>query len=111
RGYKQTGMPADSRLQQKEFEREAEYGYEAVKHQRFVGPAYFDALTQVIAGGSASTTALQGSTEKAQFAEIKMPVHAQYGTDGGCRPSLGECPSIVSEIAPPNEEILLPSGD
>ena len=51
--------------------REAEYGYQAVKHQRFVGTGYFDALTQVIAGGLSSTTALDGSTEQEQFAEIK----------------------------------------
>ena len=111
RGYKQVGMTAYSRLQEKEFAREAEYGYEAVKHQRFVGTGYFDALTQVIAGGSASTTALEGSTEKAQFSEVKMPVHPKPGPDAGYRPILGECPSIVSEIAPSNEEILLPSGD
>jgi isocitrate lyase len=111
RGYKQRGMTAYSRLQEKEFAREAEYGYEAVKHQRFVGTGYFDALTQVIAGGSASTTALEGSTERAQFAEIKMPVHPKHGPDAGCQPILGECPSIVSEMMPPNEEILLPSGD
>jgi isocitrate lyase len=111
RGYKQMGLTAYSRLQEKEFAREAEYGYEAVKHQRFVGTGYFDALTQVIAGGSASTTALEGSTEKAQFAEIKIPVHPKHGPDAGCQPILGECPSIISEIMSPNEEILLPSGD
>ena len=71
RGYKDSGMTAYSRLQEKEFSREAEYGYQAVKHQRFVGTGYFDALTQVIAGGLASTTALNGSTEQEQFAEMK----------------------------------------
>jgi isocitrate lyase len=111
RGYKQQGMTAYSRLQEKEFAREAEYGYQAVKHQRFVGTGYFDALTQVIAGGSSSTTALTGSTEQEQFAEIKTPARPKHGPDAGCQPILGECPSIVSEIAPPNEEILLPSGD
>ena len=70
RGYKDSGMTAYSRLQEKEFSREAEYGYQAVKHQRFVGTGYFDALTQVIAGGLASTTALNGSTEQEQFAEM-----------------------------------------
>src|SRR5437660_8026555 len=69
RGYKDSGMTAYSRLQEKEFSREAEYGYQAVKHQRFVGTGYFDALTQVIAGGVASTTALKGSTEQAQVGE------------------------------------------
>src|SRR2546430_3098581 len=33
RGYKQSGMSAYSRLQEKEFRSESEFGYEAVKHQ------------------------------------------------------------------------------
>src|ERR1700757_2800348 len=63
RGYKLAGMTAYSRLQEKEFSRETQYGYEAVKHQRFVGTGYFDQVQQVISGGLASTTALGGSTE------------------------------------------------
>ena len=69
RGYAQTGMTAYSRLQQKEFEKEKEAGYSAVKHQHFVGTGYFDDVTQVIAGGLSSTTALHGSTEEEQFGE------------------------------------------
>ena len=65
--YKANGMSAYSRLQEKEFRSEQERGYEAVKHQRFVGTGYFDAVQQVIASGTASTTALEGSTEAAQF--------------------------------------------
>ena len=42
-------------------------GYEAVKHQRFVGTGCFDAIQQAITSGKASTTALEGSTEAAQF--------------------------------------------
>jgi isocitrate lyase len=38
-----------------------------VKHQRFVGTGYFDKVTQVIAGGCSSITALAGSTEAEQF--------------------------------------------
>jgi len=110
RGYKQTGMTAYSRLQEKEFARETEYGYEAVKHQRFVGTGYFDALTQVIAGGAASTTALEGSTEKEQFSGIIPLVRPEHGPDAACQPILGECPSLCSEIMP-SEEMLLPSGD
>ena len=72
---------------------------------------YFDALTQVIAGGSASTTALEGSTEREQFAGTKPLVRSKHGPDAGCQPILGECPSIVSEIATVHEEMLLPSGD
>jgi isocitrate lyase len=109
RGYRDSGMTAYSRLQEKEFAREAQYGYEAVKHQRFVGTGYFDALTQVIAGGVASTTALEGSTEQAQFAEMKQQVRPKHGPDASCQPILGECPSVVEVM--PAEESLLPSGD
>ncbi|HYM81921.1 MAG TPA: isocitrate lyase, partial [Candidatus Limnocylindria bacterium] len=42
-------------------------GYTATRHQREVGTGYFDEVMQVIAGGKASTLALNGSTEKAQF--------------------------------------------
>src|ERR1700704_3550146 len=112
RGYKEHGMTAYSRLQEKEFSSESSYGYEAVKHQRFVGTGYFDTLTQVIAGGLASTTALERSTEQEQFAEMKPRVHSQYGPDASSQPILGECPSIavVPEIMA-TEELLLPSGD
>src|SRR5438309_8757494 len=47
RGYKLAGMTAYSRLQEKEFSRETQYGYQAVKHQRFVGTGYFDHVQQV----------------------------------------------------------------
>jgi isocitrate lyase len=67
RTYKVDGMSAYSRLQEKEFRSEQEHGYEAVKHQRFVGTGYFDAVQQVITSGTASTTALAGSTEAEQF--------------------------------------------
>ncbi len=109
RGYKDNGMTAYSRLQEKEFAREAQYGYQAVKHQRFVGTGYFDALTQVIAAGTASTTALEGSTEQEQFSGVKLQVHPKHGPDASCQPILGECPSLVSEVFPKEE--LMPSGD
>jgi len=63
-------MTAYSRLQEKEFLREQQDGYEAVKHQRFVGTGYFDAVQQVITSGTASTVALEGSTEEAQFSSV-----------------------------------------
>jgi isocitrate lyase len=69
RGYKDHGMAAYSRLQEKEFGRERDFGYEAVKHQRFAGTGYFDAVQRTIVGGMASTLALGGSTEAAQFTE------------------------------------------
>jgi isocitrate lyase len=66
-GYRQSGMSAYSELQQREFASEKENGYRAVKHQQFVGTGYFDDVTQVIASGGSSTTALSGSTEEEQF--------------------------------------------
>ncbi|HEV8266866.1 MAG TPA: isocitrate lyase [Thermoanaerobaculia bacterium] len=66
RAYKEEGMTAYSRLQEAEFASEGA-GYTAVKHQREVGTGYFDDVATVIASGKTSTTALAGSTEKAQF--------------------------------------------
>jgi len=110
RGYKESGMSAYSRLQDKEFSREAEYGYQAVKHQRFVGTGYFDAVQQVITGGAASTLALEHSTEAAQFTEGRtkeLQIHS--GPTAACRPILGDCPNLVTPGEPLEE--LLPSGD
>jgi len=70
REYEQAGMTAYCKLQEEEFASEKD-GYEGVKHQRFVGTGYFDAVQQAITSGKASTTALEGSTEAAQF-------HAQH---------------------------------
>ena len=65
--YRRTGMTAFADLQQAEFAAESR-GYTAVRHQREVGAGYFDAVALAISGGAASTTALSGSTEEAQFA-------------------------------------------
>jgi isocitrate lyase len=65
-GYRDTGMAAYAALQADEFAAE-ERGYTATKHQREVGTGYFDDVTQVVSGGTASTTALTGSTEESQF--------------------------------------------
>ena len=93
RAYKDNGMTAYSRLQEKEFAREHSHGYGAVKHQRFVGTGYFDTVTQVIASGKSSVTALDKSTEAEQFAEVKIPPAViEVGEDPACRPILGECP-------------------
>jgi isocitrate lyase len=88
RGYRESGMKAYSQLQERECGSES-LGYEATRHQTFVGTGYFDLVTQVVAGGSASTAALQGSTESEQFAPMPPPTRT---------------------IAAP-EEMLLPSGD
>ncbi|MEP6901105.1 MAG: isocitrate lyase [Actinomycetota bacterium] len=69
RSYKESGMTAYSKLQEQEFESEID-GYRATKHQSFVGTGYFDVVTQVIAGGLSSVSALKGSTEEEQFDEI-----------------------------------------
>jgi isocitrate lyase len=63
--YGRDGMPAYVRLQEREFELE-ELGYTATRHQREVGAGYFDLVTQAVSP-DASTLALKGSTEEAQF--------------------------------------------
>jgi isocitrate lyase len=68
RGYAEEGMSAYVRLQEHEFALENE-GYTATRHQAEVGTGYFDAVSQIISGGTASTLALTGSTEEAQFSE------------------------------------------
>lgn len=65
--YREEGMSAYSRLQDREFELEHEAGYRAVKHQSFVGTGYFDLVQQTIMAGASSTVALAGSTEEEQF--------------------------------------------
>lgn len=67
REYREKGMSAYARLQEREFEMEPN-GYRAVKHQSFVGTGYFDMVAEVIEGGKGSTGALKGSTEEEQFA-------------------------------------------
>jgi isocitrate lyase len=64
--YRDRGMAAYSELQQAEFASEAA-GYTATRHQREVGTGYFDAIASAVSGGQASTVALSGSTEAAQF--------------------------------------------
>ena len=66
RQYKTGDMSAYVKLQQAEFDAES-LGYTAHKHQQEVGAGYFDALTQVVTGGTSSITALTGSTEEEQF--------------------------------------------
>jgi isocitrate lyase len=111
RGYRESGMTAYSRLQEIEFNREEEHGYQAVKHQNFVGTGYFDQVTQVIAGGAASTTALEGSTEQEQFRPSKPHVRLESGTPANGHGALGQYPQLAAEITSGYEETLLPSGD
>src|SRR5438477_5489759 len=87
RAYRLKGMSAYSKLQQREFAAERDFGYEAVKHQQFVGTGYFDMVTQVIAGGNSSTTALAGSTEAEQFRVEDGIVPAEASPDEPSTPS------------------------
>ncbi len=66
RDYLETGMTAYTELQQEEFAAKEE-GYAAVEHQAFVGTGYFDAIATVLSGGTSSTLAMEGSTERDQF--------------------------------------------
>lgn len=66
RGYRDRGMAAYAELQSEEFAAEPS-GYTATRHQREVGTGYFDAVSQAVSGGTSSTTAMEGSTEAAQF--------------------------------------------
>src|SRR6266550_4676051 len=87
RAYRLKGMSAYSQVQENEFSQEHEHGYEAVKHQQFVGTGYFDMVTQVIAGGNSSTTALAGSTEAEQFRVEDGIVPAEASPDEPSTPS------------------------
>jgi isocitrate lyase len=66
--YRERGMTAYADLQTREFASEAD-GYEAIRHQEFVGVGYFDEITQIATGGLSSVTAMEGSTEQEQFHE------------------------------------------
>ena len=119
RDYKQAGMTAYSLLQEKEFLREQQAGYEAVKHQRFVGTGYFDAVQQIITSGAASTMALEGSTEEAQFTAVIDPgvenLRMESARDSIVTPAAAIAdpmadPSLVAACWEASDE-LMPSGD
>jgi isocitrate lyase len=106
RQYKTNGMAAYSALQQKEFASERDHGYQAVKHQRFVGTGYFDQVQQVISSGLASTTALEGSTEAEQFSAGAKPSNpSTIVSKASSKFALEQFPEM------PQEEMLQPSGD
>lgn len=66
KSYKERGMAGYSELQQREFALQKD-GFKAVKHQGFVGTSYFDTVQNIVTSGTASTVAMKGSTETAQF--------------------------------------------
>ena len=70
REYRDKGMTAYTKLQQAEFAAEKD-GYEATRHQEFVGTGYFDEVTQVATGGLSSILSMEGSTEQEQFEKKK----------------------------------------
>jgi isocitrate/methylisocitrate lyase len=65
-GYRERQMAAYVELQEAEFAAEGR-GYTATRHQHEVGTGYFDAVIQLVEGGTSSVTALTGSTEEDQF--------------------------------------------
>ncbi|MEO7072441.1 MAG: isocitrate lyase, partial [Rhodanobacter sp.] len=69
--YARRQMSAFVDLQELEFAA-VKRGFTAVKHQREVGTGYFDAVNQAIHQGQASTNALSGSTEEAQFKHVSV---------------------------------------
>ncbi|HZT52571.1 MAG TPA: isocitrate lyase [Stellaceae bacterium] len=75
RAYRTRGMAAYAELQEAEFAAEAA-GYTAIRHQREVGTGYFDAVAMALSGGTASTTAMAGSTEVGQFYDGLHPEEA-----------------------------------
>ena len=68
--YRDSGMLAYSRLQEREFKMERDWGYRAVKHQSFVGAGYFDEIQMAVAGDGVSTLAMKGATEETQFEKV-----------------------------------------
>src|SRR6056297_377780 len=71
KSYKEEGMLAYSRFQQKEFADEEKGGYRAITHQVFVGTGYFDRVLNTITSGKSTTGAMADSTETAQFKRKK----------------------------------------
>lgn len=69
-GYQARQMAAYAELQEREFAAELQ-GYQAVKHQSFVGTGYFDAITAIC--GEDATQALRDSTETEQFNHKDAP--------------------------------------
>ncbi|HVU87767.1 MAG TPA: isocitrate lyase [Pirellulales bacterium] len=100
RGYRDHGMTAYAALQEREFACEAEGDYRATKHQRFVGTGYFDQVTQCVSRGEASTTALTGSTEEAQF----HPADAHRGHANGAAPHRATVCAAEGEAATVGQE-------
>jgi isocitrate lyase len=123
REYARSGMAAYSQLQQREFDMAERFAYGAVKHQRFVGTGYFDAVATVISSGQTSTCALEGSTEVEQFENNSSNGHGRSNgrnesvlTSGYLHANGHGAKSIdhfnaMFERFDPEEVALMPSGD
>ena len=70
--YRARGMAAYADFQEHEFKLHHDHGFQAIKHQSFVGAGYFDEVQTVVSQGETSTAALKGSTEEEQFEETQM---------------------------------------
>ena len=99
--YRDEGMMAYSRLQQREFDLERDHGYRGVKHQSFVGAGYFDDITQVIMGAQSSLAAMRGSTEEEQFVQ-KTPDFMDAERH--------HLPGAVVEPLAPSDPLVRPPG-
>ena len=119
REYAHAGMAAYSKLQQREFDLAEHFSYGAVKHQRFVGTGYFDAVATVISAGQTSTCALAGSTEADQFEKKSGKGHVngnghaksnEHFKPNGHAKVMEPMPSIFERIDL-EEVALMPSGD
>lgn len=80
--FKKEGMSAYAKFQQEEFNLESKYGYQALKHQSFVGVGYFDEILNIVTQGKASTQALTGSTEALQFTKKTASPAKKSGKKG-----------------------------
>ena len=66
KAYKERALARYSGLQEHKFALQKE-GFNAVKHQGFVGTTYFDEVQNTVTSGTSSTVAMNDSTEIAQF--------------------------------------------
>src|SRR5438067_1545420 len=123
REYARRGMTANSQLQQRDFDLAERFAYGAVKHQRFVGTGYFDAVATVISAGQTCTCALEGSTEAEQFESKEHPTNGHAASNGHGKQNGHAKPNGHARVfgAPSNREVipqfdedevaLMPSGD
>jgi len=86
RDYRDAGMAAYVKVQEREFAEQKLHGFGAVTHQKFVGTGYFDDVATVISAGHTSTKALQGSTEEEQFHEEQKCSAVQRTHHAGAAP-------------------------